>query len=89
MSSTTTRATEGDATISETAAGLQFEDGPSETIRLQWGTYYDAADQAGQSRIWGGIHITADDFGGRIMGAQIGSDAYAKAATYYAGTAVP
>jgi hypothetical protein len=70
-------------------AFLQFEEGPSETIRLQWGTYYDAADQAGQSRLWGGIHITADDFGGRVMGAQIGSDAYAKAATYYAGTAVP
>jgi hypothetical protein len=70
-------------------AFLKFEDGPSQTIRLQWGTYYDAADQAGQSRLWGGIHITADDFAGRVIGARIGADAHAKAATYYDGTAVP
>src|SRR5262249_48569014 len=35
---------------------LTFEAGPTTDIRLQWATYYDAADQAGQSRIWGGIH---------------------------------
>jgi hypothetical protein len=29
---------------------LVFKDGPSREMRLQWGTYYDAADQAGQSR---------------------------------------
>ena len=54
---------------------LDFEDGPSEDITLQWATYYDAADEAGISRLWGGIHVPADDFAGRIMGAQIGSDA--------------
>ncbi len=70
-------------------AYLLFEIGPSQTITLQWASYYDAADQAGQSRIWGGIHILADDFGGRIMGATIGADAWAKALTYYAGTAIP
>lgn len=35
---------------------LIFEQGPSETVTLQWATWYDAADQAGQSRRWGGIH---------------------------------
>ncbi len=34
---------------------LAFEKGPSQTIQLQWGTYFDAADQAGLSRIWGGF----------------------------------
>jgi hypothetical protein len=63
---------------------LQFEEGPSDTVVLEWASYYDAADQAGQSRIWGGIHITADDFGGREMGAVIGPLAWAKAQTYYA-----
>jgi hypothetical protein len=70
-------------------AFLKFEIGPSETVRLQWATYYDASDQAGQSRIWGGIHIVADDFAGRVMGSAIGTDAYAKAQTYYLGTARP
>ena len=52
---------------------LKFEQGPSTDIELQWATYYDAADQAGQSRIWGGIHILADDFAGRRMGSTIGA----------------
>ena len=66
---------------------LKFELGPSEDVRLQWATYFDAADQAGQSRIWGGIHILADDFGGRVMGSTIGQNAYDKARTYWDGTA--
>ena len=41
---------------------LKLEPGPSAPVKLQAATYYDAADQAGISRIYGGIHITADDF---------------------------
>ena len=57
---------------------LAFEKGPSETVHLQWATYYDAADEAGLSRLWGGIHIPADDFAGRRLGSQIGLDAFQK-----------
>jgi hypothetical protein len=66
---------------------LSFEHGPSAALTLQWATYYDAADQAGQSRIWGGIHITPDDFAGRKLGSLVGKDAAAKARTYFDGTA--
>lgn len=66
---------------------LHNEHGPSETIHLQFATFYDAADQAGQSRLFGGIHVRQDDFGGRITGAQIGMQAVALAATYFDGTA--
>jgi len=55
---------------------LVFEDGPSQNIELQWATYYDAADESGLSRIWGGIHPPADDIPGRKMGAIIGIDAF-------------
>ncbi len=55
---------------------LHFEDGPSEPVTLQWASYYDAADEAGISRLWGGIHVPADDFAGRMMGAAIGEDAF-------------
>lgn len=54
---------------------LVFEDGPSTDVLLQNATYYDAADQAGQSRVWGGIHISADDFPGRRIGREIGLEA--------------
>lgn len=62
---------------------LVFEDGPVNEIRIQWATWYDAADQAGQSRLWGGIHIWPDDEGGRRTGAQVGDLAVDKALTYY------
>ncbi len=70
-------------------AYLVFEDGPSQDVHLQWSTYYDAADQAGQSRLWGGIHIWPDDQVGRTLGSQVGLDAVAHAVAFFDGTAVP
>jgi hypothetical protein len=67
--------------------GLSFEQGPTVAVRLQWATYYDAADQAGQSRIWGGIHIQPDDFVGRRLGSAVGIAAVARALAYFDGTA--
>lgn len=68
---------------------LVFEDGPSVNVTLQWATYYDAADQAGQSRVYGGIHIAPDDFEGRRLGSQVGMTALTRARAYWDGTAVP
>ncbi len=63
---------------------LAFEVGPTQTVELQWARYYDAADQAGISRLLGGIHIRADDFGGRRAGSEVGAAAWEKAQTYFA-----
>ncbi|MGH9229889.1 MAG: vanadium-dependent haloperoxidase [Acidimicrobiales bacterium] len=71
------------------AGGLTFEAGPSTDVTLQWATYFDAADQAGISRIFGGIHIPADDFAGRRMGSVCGRDAWALAERYFGGDARP
>ena len=70
-------------------AYLTFERGPSTDVRLQWATYYDAADQAGQSRLWGGIHVAPDDFVGRRLGSQVGLSAVERARRFFDGTAVP
>ncbi len=69
------------------ADGLEFEAGPATDITLQWSRYADAADQAGISRLYGGIHVRADDLAGRTMGAAIGDDAWAKAQTFFDGSA--
>ena len=69
------------------AGSLKNELGPGGPVRLEWATYADAADQAGQSRLYGGIHIQADDFTGRVIGAQCGRDAWALAQMLFAGTA--
>jgi hypothetical protein len=74
-----------------TVAAGEFlhEEGPAETITLQWATYADAADQAGISRLFMGIHVAADDLEGRRIGRQCGRDAWALATDYFAGTAHP
>lgn len=65
---------------------LVFEQGPSEDIVLQWATYRDASDQTSLSRIWGGIHPPADDIPGRLIGLQVGQEAFARAVEYFDGT---
>ena len=62
---------------------LVFEKGPSVDVKLQWATYRDASDQTSLSRIWGGIHPPADDIPGRLIGEQIGIDAYRFALPYF------
>jgi hypothetical protein len=68
---------------------LVFEDGPSQTLTLQWATYQDAADQSGMSRIYGGIHPRFDDFPGRVLGHAVGNRAAAKAESYFPPEATP
>jgi hypothetical protein len=57
---------------------LEFEDGPTTDITLQWATYHDAANETCLSRIWGGIHPPADDIPGRIMGIEAANLAISK-----------
>ncbi len=65
--------------------GLKIEPGPSQDVKLQWATYFDAADSSGMSRRWGGIHIEADDLDGRLLGAQVGRTAIERARQLFAG----
>lgn len=62
---------------------LTFERGPSQPVRLEWATYFDAADQAGQSRLWGGIHIAPDDLRGRELGKRVALKAIDKARSIF------
>src|SRR5262249_32804902 len=66
-------------------AFLAFERGPSQTVTMQWATYYDAADEAGFSRLYGGIHPRDDDFAARAHGATVGVAAFNKARNLYTG----
>ena len=65
---------------------LTFENGPSQAVQLQWGTYFDASDQAGLSRLWGGIHVSVDDLTGRRLGAECGQGVWALARQYFDGS---
>ncbi len=65
---------------------LGFEKGPSVPLTLQWATYYDAADEAGISRIWGGIHPPIDNLAGRQVGSQVGKGVWALVKRYFDGS---
>jgi hypothetical protein len=65
---------------------LGFEHGPSVPLTLQWATYYDAADQAGISRIWGGIHPPVDNLIGRRVGSMVGKDVWNLVTRYWNGS---
>ena len=65
---------------------LGFEQGPSAPLTLEWATYYDASDEAGISRIWGGIHPPIDNLAGRRAGAQCGKAVWGLARRYWDGS---
>ena len=74
---------DGLGTFTAPAGSLRFDDGPTTDVTLQSGTYADAADEAGRSRLYGGIHIAADDHEGRRIGQRVGEDALALARSHF------
>ena len=60
---------------------------PATDMTLGWGTFSDAADQAGLSRRYGGIHFEQGDVEARHAGRLVARQAWAKAETYFNGRA--
>jgi len=69
-----------------TITNLVNEKGPTQPVALQYATYNDAADGAGMSRIWGGIHPNADNLAGRRVGALVGKDVWDLVKRYWDGS---
>jgi hypothetical protein len=62
---------------------------PSAAVKLSWPTYTAAAEEAGLSRLLGGIHFRDANRDGMALGTSVGSNAWSKAQTYFSGTAAP
>jgi hypothetical protein len=62
---------------------------PAADVVLSWPTFGDAADQAGRSRRYGGIHFREGDLVGRALGARVGARAWETAAELFAGRPGP
>lgn len=62
---------------------------PATDLTLHWPTFSDAADEAGISRRYGGIHFVDGDMAGRKAGRRIGRDAWERAETYFSGQGGP
>ncbi len=67
------------------APALVFE-GKADPFDFQWASYYDAADESGISRVYGGIHSPYDDIPGRKIGSQVGKAAFRRADDFFKGT---
>jgi hypothetical protein len=52
---------------------------PASDVTLTWRTFSDAADEAGISRRYGGIHFEQGDIDARATGRLAGAQAFSKA----------
>lgn len=60
---------------------------PKTAVTLHWKTFHAAANEAGISRRYGGIHFRAADLVGRATGNMVARTAWAKALKYFDGRA--
>jgi hypothetical protein len=79
----------GAATFAAGSSTLEPGCTPATDITLSWATFSEAADQAGLSRRYGGIHFQDGDLVGRAVGRQVGMAVWAQAQAYITGRATP
>ena len=71
------------------AGGVSYEPGvPAADTTLSWSTFTAAGDEQGISRRYAGMHFEDGDLHGRAQGRQAAGLAWAKAQSYFDGTAV-
>jgi hypothetical protein len=77
------------ASVTLPAGSSKIEPGvtPARSITLHWETFADAADEAGISRRYGGIHFRSADLAGRLLGRLAAAQAWTKAQGYFNGDA--
>jgi hypothetical protein len=84
-----TRSDRFGATVTFPAGSSRFEPGavPASDLTLTWTTFKAAANQAGLSRRYGGIHFEQGDLDGRTGGRLVAQQAWSKATRYFNGGA--
>jgi hypothetical protein len=58
---------------------------PEAPVTLSWKTFTEAAEEAGISRLYGGIHIMDGNTGGLKLGEEVGKRAWRKARSHFNG----
>jgi PAP2 superfamily len=75
-------------TVTLPAGSSKIEPGvtPAPLVVLKWETFTAAADEAGMSRRYGGIHFKAADLVGRELGRLVAGEVWSKAQGYFDGS---
>jgi len=76
----------GSATLTKGQSKIEPGITPHESLTLRWSTFTQAADEAGMSRRYGGIHFAAADRAGRLIGRAAAEEVWTTAKAYFAGT---
>lgn len=58
---------------------------PTEEVTLSWDSFSAAADEAGASRVYGGIHFDEGDINSRILGDTVGTEVFIAAQSFING----
>jgi hypothetical protein len=58
---------------------------PARPVTLSWASFTEAADEAGISRLYGGIHFRDGDLEGRALGRKVGAAAWERGQAYLNG----
>ncbi len=74
-----------DVVIPKGGSRIEPDCTPAENITLKWKELKDAADEAGISRLYGGIHFHDGDKEGRKLGVKVGCAVWEKAVDYFNG----
>jgi len=77
--------------VTMAAGSSKIEPGltPTKPVVLNWETFTEAANEAGMSRRYGGIHFARADLAGRQLGLLVADRAWKKAQGYIEGNARP
>ncbi|GAA1946144.1 hypothetical protein GCM10009837_85250 [Streptomyces durmitorensis] len=59
---------------------------PSKDVKLKWGTFSDAAQEVGESRLWGGVHWEFDHTEADTQGRELARDVWAESEQYFDGS---
>jgi len=76
------------ATLAAGSSKIEPAITPATEITLSWNTFTAAAEEAGISRLYGGIHFQDANLEGQKMGRKIGAIVWQKAQAYFNGSAI-
>lgn len=76
------------ATVLRTKGSSLIEPGysPASDLQLSWNTFTEAAEQAGMSRLYGGIHFARANKDGQLLGQQVGQAVWELSKYFFNGT---
>jgi hypothetical protein len=72
-------------TLAKSSSKIEPGITPREPVTLSWETFTAAADEAGMSRRYGGIHFRRADLAGRALGRAVADKVWARASEYFDG----